>query len=133
MADIAAALSSVEAESFHLMLSGVGHFGSYKKTRSLWAGIQNCPALYMLQKGIENVLTRKGMAPDTRKLSPQITLARLKYAPPLHVRDWLEGNSYFRGASFKVDSFTLYHSCRAHTGAIYTPLENFWLRQEATK
>jgi 2'-5' RNA ligase len=35
VADITAALSSVEAQSFDLMLSGVGHFGSHKKIRSL--------------------------------------------------------------------------------------------------
>ena len=130
--EITAALSSVEAESFDLTLSGVGHFGSHRKIRSLWAGIISSPALYRLQKRIENVLIRKGIAPDTRKFSPHITLARLKYARPLHVRDWLEVNSYFRGPSFKVDSFTLFHSYRGHTGAIYSPLENFLLRQEAT-
>jgi 2'-5' RNA ligase len=70
VADITAALSSVEAQSFDLMLSGVSHFGSHKKIRSLWAGIQNCPALYMLHKRIENVLTQRGIAPDTRKFPP---------------------------------------------------------------
>ena len=130
--EIAAALSLVEAESFDLTLSGVGHFGSHRKIRSLWAGIISSPALYRLQKRIENVLIRKGIAPDTRKFSPHITLARLKNSTPLHVRDWLEVNSYFRGPSFNVDSFTLFNSYRARTGAIYSPLENFLLRHGAT-
>ena len=133
VAEITAALSSVEAEKFDLTLSGVGHFGSHKNIRSLWVGIQNSHALYSLQKKIESVLTRAGIGLDTRKFSPHITLARLKYARPLHVRDWLEGNSYFRGTAFKVDSFTLFHSYRGHTSAIYTPLENFSLRHEITE
>ena len=66
VAEITAALSSVEAENFDLTLSGVGHFGSHRKIRSLWAGIISSPALYRLQKRIENVLTRKGIASDTR-------------------------------------------------------------------
>ena len=131
VAEITAALSWVEAESFDLTLSGVGHFGSNRKIRSLWVGIQSSAALYRLQKKIANVLTRTGIASDTRKFSPHITLARLKNSTPLNVRDWLEGHSCFRGPSFKVDSFTLFHSYPAHTGAIYTPLENFSLRNGA--
>ena len=132
VAEITAALSSVEAENFDLTLSGVGHFGSHKNIRSLWVGIQNSPALYSLQKKIESVLTRTGIVLDTRKFFPHITLARLKNSTPLNVRDWLEVNSYFRGPSFNVDSFTLFNSYLARTGAIYSPLENFSLRHGAT-
>ena len=132
VAGITAALSSVEAENFDLTLSGVGHFGSHKNIRSLWVGVQNSRALYSLQKKIESDLTRAGIGLDTRKFLPHITLARLKNSTPLHVRDWLEVNSYFRGPSFNVDSFKLFNSYHARTGAIYSPLENFSLRHGAT-
>ncbi|MGB0574799.1 MAG: RNA 2',3'-cyclic phosphodiesterase [Alphaproteobacteria bacterium] len=133
LAYIMAALSSVQAEQFDLTLSGVGHFESRQKVRSLWAGIQPSPALEALQQRIESVLTRHGIAPDGRKFSPHITLARLKQLPPAYVRDWLEGNSYFQSSSFAVEDFTLFESYRARSGAIYTPLQAFPLNRERVK
>lgn len=133
LAYIMAALSSVQAEQFDLTLSGVGHFESRQKVRSLWAGIQPSPALEALQQRIESVLTRHGIAPDGRKFSPHITLARLKQLPPAYVRNWLEGNSYFQSSSFAVEDFTLFESYRARSGAIYTPLQAFPLNRERVK
>lgn len=133
LAYIMAALSSVQAEQFDLTLSGVGHFESRQKVRSLWAGIQRSPGLEALQQRIESVLTRHGIAPDRRKFSPHITLARLKQLPPAYVRDWLEGNTYFQASSFAVEDFTLFESYRARSGAIYTPLQAFPLNRERVK
>ena len=132
VAYIVSALSAVRGRRFDLTLSGVGHFESRNKIRSLWAGIQNNPALDRLQQRIETVLTRHGLAPDGRKFSPHVTLARLKQASPAYVRHWLEGNSYFQANTFSVDHFTLFESYRAHTGAIYTPLQEFPLNEEVT-
>jgi 2'-5' RNA ligase len=133
LAYIMAALSSVQVERFDLTLSGVGHFESRGKIRSLWVGIQPCSALEALQQRIESVLTRHGIALDGRKFSPHITLARLTLVPPAYVRDWLEGNSYFLSSSFAVEDFTLFDSYRARTSAIYTPLQAFPLNQELVK
>jgi RNA 2',3'-cyclic 3'-phosphodiesterase len=133
LAYIMAALSSVQAESFDLTLSGVGHFESRNRIRSLWAGIQPCSALDALQQRIESVLTRHGIAPDGRNFSPHITLARLKQVPSAYVRDWLEGNSCFETSSFAVEDFTLFESYRARSGAIYTPLQAFPLNRELVK
>ena len=132
VAYIMAALSSVQSESFDLTLSGVGHFESRNKIRALWAGIQPCPALDTLQQRIESVLKRHGNAPDGRKFSPHLTLARLKQMPPTYVRDWLEGNSFFQASPFSVQGFTLFESYRAPIGAIYTPLQGFPLSHGAT-
>jgi 2'-5' RNA ligase len=133
LAYIMAALSSVQVERFDLTLSGVGHFELRGKIRSLWAGIQPCPALDVLQQRIDSVLARHGIAPDGRKFSPHITLARLKQLPPAYVRDWLEGNSYFQSSSFAVEDFTLFDSYRGRSGAIYSPLQEFPLNQELVK
>ena len=133
LAYIMAALSSVQAESFDLTLSGVGHFESRRKIRSLWAGTKPCPALEALQQRIDSVLTRHGIAPDGRKFSPHITLARLKQVPPAFVRDWLVGNCSFQSSSFAVKNFTLFESYRARSGAIYTPLQAFPLNRELVK
>ena len=99
VAYIISALSSVRAESFDLVLFGVGHFESLKKIWSLWTGIQNCPALGTPHKRIESVLTRYGIGPDARKNWPHITLAGFKFTPPIYVYNWLEGNSYFQKAT----------------------------------
>jgi len=120
--NVSAALSMVRSEPFEMTLSGVGHFESRKRVRSLWAGVMPCLPLTVLQERIESVLSRNGLPPDGRKFSPHITLGRMKQGSPEYVRDWLEGNGVFRAPPFVVESFTLFESYRAQTSAIYTPL-----------
>ncbi len=125
MDDINHALEQVRADSFDMTLSGVGHFQSRKRVHALWVGVEANPALVDLQGRIASALMRAGCAPDRRRFTPHITLARIKPAPPTHVRDWLEANSLFRADPIPVTGFTLYESHLAQGGAQHQALKEF--------
>ncbi|MEE8333061.1 MAG: RNA 2',3'-cyclic phosphodiesterase [Alphaproteobacteria bacterium] len=132
--DINHALEKIRADGFDMTLAGVGHFQSRKKVHALWAGIEANPALMDLQGRVASALMRAGCVPDRRRFTPHVTLARLKPAPPAHVRDWLEANSLFRADPVPVTGFTLFQSHLIQSGAQYQPLREFPLQaREAQK
>ncbi len=132
LAEINHALEQVRADGFDMTLSGVGHFQSRKRVHALWVGIEPNPSLTDLHARIASALMRAGCAPDRRRFTPHVTLARLKPAPPAHVRDWLEANSLFRADPVAVTGFTLFQSHLSQSGAQYQALREFPLeRREA--
>jgi len=125
VAYIISALSSVRLPQFELRVSGVGHFKSGHKITSLWAKVKMSSALVSLHERIEKVLRRHGLNPDSRKFIPHVTLAKLKNASPVHVRDWLQNNGSFHIPPFNIVGFRLYESYRSNRSAIYTPIHEF--------
>jgi 2'-5' RNA ligase len=117
--DCALALESVAAPRFELTISGVGQFGSGDRTRLLWAGIEKNPELIHLRDKIESVLVRVGLAPERRKFSPHISLARLRDAPQQRLAEFLQLHAGLRVAPFPVDRFVLYSSWRGNDAPSY--------------
>jgi len=112
------ALTGVRAQPFTLALKGVGHFGG-RDPRALWAGVESDEALVRLQRKIESALQRAGLAPETRKFSPHVTLARLRAAPGAKVMAFLARHALYASAAFPVDGFVLFSSELKHTGSVY--------------
>ena len=127
---IAEALSRVRAPPFSLTLDGVGHFETRGRVRTLWAGVEKNDALTLLQERVEAAVRRTGIAPDSRRFTAHVTLARLKPAPPQRVGGWLEANAMFRTELFLADRFVLYESFLGHAGAIHSPLETYPLKAD---
>src|SRR5690242_13145374 len=75
--DIDAALARIRAPRFAVTLTGIGHFGG-AAPRLLWAGVESNAALFHLRDKIEAAVVRAGLAAETRRFSPHVTLARLK-------------------------------------------------------
>jgi 2'-5' RNA ligase len=119
LADIADALSQVAAPPFTLTLKGVGCFGG-DRPRALWTGAAEAEPLCRLNRKIESVLQRLGLAPDARKFSPHVTLARLKGTPRGAATDFLADRALFAAPPFPVTSFALYSSLTAPAGSRYT-------------
>lgn len=118
--DVDAALAGIRAPRFGLQLEGVGHFGTGKKTRALWAGVGREPALQHLRDKVESAVVRAGLEPDRQKFTPHVTLTRFKAPPPLgKLQDFLVRNSLFRTRPFEVTHFTLFSSFLSHNAAIY--------------
>jgi 2'-5' RNA ligase len=113
--DIDAALLRLLSPRFSLALSGVGQFG----TRMLWAGVEKSDRLLQLQGKVESALQRIGIAPDTRRFTPHVSLARLR--PPLgpKVPAFVAANALFRAEPFDVTAFSLVASYLTKSGAIY--------------
>ena len=108
--DIDDTLAAIRAPGFALELAGVGEFGG-KNPRALWAGVRANEALIRLQKKIETALQRIGVAPEERKFTPHVTLARLKGAPREKVIAFLSHHGLF----------VLFSSHTGHNGSIYHP------------
>ena len=118
--DIDDALAGIRAPSFTLELAGVGEFGG-KNPRALWAGVRPNDAILHLQKKIETALQRIGLAPESRKFSAHVTLARMKGAPREKVVQFLTHLALFASGPFPVDHFVLFSSQLSHSGSIYHP------------
>jgi 2'-5' RNA ligase len=117
--DVDAALAGISAPRPSLSLSGVGHFGSGRQLRSVWAGVARDPALMHLRDKVESAAVRAGLEPDRQKYQPHVTLTRPKGTPVPKLQEFLAAHSLFRSDSWEVGHFSLYSSFLAREGAIY--------------
>ena len=119
-ADLGASLVKVDAPPFELILRDVGHFESRGRVRSLWAGIERDPALDYLQARVETACQRAGLAPESHKFHPHVTLARCRDTRTARIADFLTDHGGFGASAFPVDAFALYSSALGRGGAAYT-------------
>jgi RNA 2',3'-cyclic 3'-phosphodiesterase len=116
---IKGALSKLSFEAFPLTLCGVGHFPPGKHPRVLWVGMDPSNSLMRLQQELELALIDAGIAPDERRFSPHITLARLKESAPGMVLRFETAHADLACAPFQVREFILFSSILTHQGAIH--------------
>ena len=117
-ADIDEALARLRARRFTLQLAGTGVFGA-DKPRSLWVGVERSPELVALRDKIEHALVRVGLAPEPRKFSPHITLARLHKPALDKLSGFLAAHAQFRAAPYPVEGFSLIASSQTKAGSVY--------------
>lgn len=117
--DIDAALQSVRAPGFALILEGIGYFGPARAARSIHIGVRRNPALDHLYQKIESALVRSGCEPEGRKFSPHVTLARLRNAPGGRIAAFVAENNLVREGPIPIESFTLFSSFLSHSEPIY--------------
>ncbi|WP_163265163.1 RNA 2',3'-cyclic phosphodiesterase [Chelativorans alearense] len=122
--EVANALDRVRRPAFSLTLSGVGAFGQ-KKPHAVWAGVAASPDLYALQGEIERICQRLGLAPDPRKFTPHVTLARLKSTSPHEVAAYLSARGNFATVPFRVGRFVLMSARDSVGGGPYI-VEEAW-------
>ena len=120
-AAIGDALAVVRHQRFQLELHGLGTFAA----RELWAGISPNDALTALQRRIDAVLQRVGLAPERRAFTPHVTLARLKAAPRDMVREFLARHGRYASGPFEVGAFVLYSSELTPRGSLYEPQRTY--------
>lgn len=119
--DIAECLRAVTAPPLNLQLDGVGYFGDRRRPRVLWAGVAANPDLNALQGRIERRLQGIGIAAESRRYHPHVTLARLRDTPFKRIGTFLEANGAFLMPPFTADRFTLFESRLGSKGAVYLP------------
>jgi len=117
--DIDAALQSIEAPEFPLILEGVDYFGPARAARSIHVGVRRNPALEHLYQKIESALVRSGCEPERRKFSPHVTLARLRNAPGNRIAGFVAEHNLVREGPIPIASFTLFSSFLSHNEPIY--------------
>ncbi len=121
-------LDRIDRPEFQIRLDGIGSFGS-KKPHSVWAGVSPSPEMYALQAEIERICQRIGLAPDPRKFTPHVTLARLKSSRVDDVVHYLSGRGNFQTSSFTVPRFVLLSSRESVGGGPYLTEEVFPLSE----
>ena len=125
-ADIDAVLANLRSPAFELTLKGVGEFGG-RDPHALWAGVAPNPDLLHLVAKIERALQRAGLAAETRKYAPHVTLARLRDAPLPKVLEFITANNLFNSGPFAAKSYTLFSSHQTAKGSLYRPERRYEL------
>ena len=97
-----------------LTIDGLDSFGG-GKPRAVFARTSGNSELDELQAEQERLLRQVGLAAETRKFTPHITLARLKHASPVDVADYIAMRGHFPKLTFTAHRFVLYSS-RASVG-----------------
>ncbi len=124
--DLHLALCAVRAAPFALQLRGVGHFEHKQRGRALWAGVAPSPALDGLHSAVEMACRRAGLAAETRKFLPHVTLARLNRSSG-DFAGWLTRHGRLAPEPWEVRAMALYQSHLTEHGAHYEVLETYRL------
>lgn len=125
--EVARALETVRAAPFEVALSGIGHFGS-KRPHALYAGVKTNPALEALQRANERACQAAGLAPEGRRFTPHVTIARLKRAAAGDAQRYEADHSLWALAPFRVERFVLYSSRPSRGGGPYAIERSYDLR-----
>lgn len=125
--EFADSLESIDLDAFELRLSGLGVFGG-NEPRSIWAGVEDSPALEALARANDRAARSAGLPPDAHPFKPHVTLARLKHANADEVARVLQRLGAFRTAPFIVSRFVLFSAKPKTGGGPYAIEEAFNLR-----
>jgi 2'-5' RNA ligase len=112
--EVAEVLGEIRRPSFPVAVEGPGWFGA-DRPRAIIARIKPTAPLLDLQAEQERLLRRIGLAPETRKFTPHVTLARLRAPSPHAVADYLGLRSDFPALRFEATRFVLF-AARESTG-----------------
>ena len=122
-------LGQVRRESFEIKFATLSSFGG-NRPRAIVALVAPTPALTELQAEHERMMRRIGLAPEGRKFTPHVTLARLRDASNQDVADYLSVRGYFPSRSFTVDRFLLFSSRASVGGGPYIVEDAYALSAE---
>jgi 2'-5' RNA ligase len=111
-------------ELFRLAVSNAGAFPNLKNPRVLWIGLSgDLDPLVQLQESVEKEMQTLGFAPEERKFSPHLTLARIKYPKPrFSWQQAIEALPTIDATAFEVRTVSLMKSELRGTGAVYAEM-----------
>jgi 2'-5' RNA ligase len=111
-------LGGIDSLPFSIELSGLSAFGG-DRPRAIVALATLHPSLIALQAGHEMVARSAGLAPETRKFTPHVTLARLKGTRPGEAAEYLSLYGGLASLSFEVERVVLMSSKPGTGGGPY--------------
>lgn len=95
-------------------LDRLAAFGG-ERPRALFARAEPTPDLMDLQMEHERLIRRVGLAPEKRKFTPHVTLARLRDTSPVDLAHYIATHGQFLKLAFTASRHVLY-SARESTG-----------------
>jgi RNA 2',3'-cyclic 3'-phosphodiesterase len=117
-ADLAESETLSGGAPLRLELDEIGVFGG-RSPRALFARVKSDPLLTRLQGAHESIARRNGLAPETRKFAPHVTLARLRGVSSGAVGAWLAERAFPLALAFAAKRFVLYSSRDSIGGGPY--------------
>jgi 2'-5' RNA ligase len=100
-------------EAIRVTFDRLAAFGG-SRPRAVIARVVPTPDLGELQAEHERLMRRVGLAPESRKFTPHVTLARMRDASPIAVADYIAAHP-FPKLSFTAQRVALF-SARESTG-----------------
>ncbi len=109
-----------------IAIRGLGWFPNPHAPRVFWTGIEAPPALAELARLTDQALATKGIAAETKKYAPHLTLGRVNPGTPLPaLQQAVAALDSTEFGSFKADHFHLYLSETGPNGLKYIRLADF--------
>jgi len=113
---------------FQLEVKGVGVFPNLKRVQVVWVGLSGeVDKLSQLQQRLESTLEHLGFAPERRKFTPHLTVARVRDQASGEERQrfgQLIAGTSFDGGTIKVEAINLMRSQLTREGAIYSRISS---------
>lgn len=104
--EVVEALDGARRGPVRVDFDGLGWFGG-DKPRVIVARVKPAPELLELAADHERRMRRLGLAPETRKFTPHVTLARLRGVGPAAVADYLASRGRLEAPGFTAERFAL--------------------------
>lgn len=111
-------LGKVRRQPFDVTIEGPDAFGG-ARPRALIAKVAPTPAIVELQAEHERLIRRTGLAAESRKFIPHVTLARLRETSPRAVADYLGLRGGPAGLTFRAEQFVVYSARDSVGGGPY--------------
>jgi len=111
-------LAHIASAPFEVRMTGLSSFGG-DRPRALIASVELSSALSALQSDSDRAMRRIGMAPERRRYTPHVTIARLNGVSSGAVAGYL-GERYFEPLAFTARRFVLYSARTSKGGGPYT-------------
>ncbi len=99
-------------------LDGLASFGG-SRPRAVFARAAPTADLCDLQGEQERLIRRVGLAPEKRKFTPHVTLARMRDASSVDVADYIATRGRFARLSFTAERFVLFSARESVGGGPY--------------
>jgi RNA 2',3'-cyclic 3'-phosphodiesterase len=112
--DVYSTLERIRRPPFVVTIEGLSSFGGATPTAIIAKARPERP-LVELQAEQERLIRRIGIAPEPRKFTPHVTLARLRTASCVAVAEYLSARGHFFSRRFEAKRFVLFSS-RGSTG-----------------
>jgi len=120
--------------AFEFRIAGLGAFPNIRRPRVIWVGAEAHTRLTALQKAIESGANSLGYPPEERPYSPHLTLGRISQnARPeeiAQVARALQEVKVGELGTVRVNCINLFHSDLRPSGAVYTVLREFPLKDQ---
>lgn len=122
-----------DVSPFQIQIGGLGAFPNMGRPQVIWVAIEGeVERLITLHRGIDQALVPLGFAPESRSLSPHLTLGRLRERASSGERKRIGGlmmaTEFEHGSIMEVSEISLMKSRLTPQGAIYSRIASLELK-----